>query len=322
MDSLSFIPGLSHTQVHLETRCLLAGSFAVRHEQLPAGEAAFHLLLQGQCQIQIHGGPALRLQAGDLLLLTRGQAHTTLDALADPADPRAPCQLCSHPCGALTLKTLSPLPSVQDVDLLCGRYTWARHASGLLMHALPPVVHVSLRHTPVTEALRALADLLRAEAGQPQPGTTAIVNALGQTLLTSALRVYTQQHPDAANLLALACDPRIGPSIQAVMTNPAHPWTLQELGDKAAMSRATYARQFKARAGDLTVGDFLARVRMTHAALLLAGSTHSLADVAAQSGYQSEAAFSQVFKRLMGDTPGRWRQRHVNAPSADQAASP
>ena len=97
---------------------------------------------------------------------------------------------------------------------------------------------------------------------------------------------------------------------------------LQTLGDRVTryplttgntidMSRATYARQFRERAG-MTVGAFLTDIRMMLASDLLLRTRRTVADIAAEVGYESEAAFGKAFKARRGITPARYR-------SAEQA---
>jgi AraC-like DNA-binding protein len=47
--------------------------------------------------------------------------------------------------------------------------------------------------------------------------------------------------------------------------------------------------------------------RLQLAADRLRGSPESIANIAADVGYESEAAFNRAFKRVTGVTPGRWR---------------
>jgi AraC family transcriptional regulator, alkane utilization regulator len=47
--------------------------------------------------------------------------------------------------------------------------------------------------------------------------------------------------------------------------------------------------------------------RIQLAADRLRSSNDSLAAIAADIGYESEAAFNRAFKRVTGVTPGRWR---------------
>ena len=54
---------------------------------------------------------------------------------------------------------------------------------------------------------------------------------------------------------------------------------------------------------------YLARWRMQLAARLLSDGTATIGEIAGRVGYESEAAFSRAFKRLMGVSPSRWRGR-------------
>ena len=50
---------------------------------------------------------------------------------------------------------------------------------------------------------------------------------------------------------------------------------------------------------------------MQLAARLLADGTSKLSAVAADVGYDSEAAFSRAFKKIVGVAPANWRQRRA-----------
>ncbi|HWT71127.1 MAG TPA: AraC family transcriptional regulator, partial [Oxalicibacterium sp.] len=132
---------------------------------------------------------------------------------------------------------------------------------------------------------------------------------------TMALRGYGEQHPDAANMLTLLSDARLASSVQALLAEPGRDWTIAELGEKAAMSRATYARRFRDCAG-MTVLEFLTQVRMTLAGNLLLQTQRSAADIGMEVGYQSEAAFGKAFQQSMGITPGRYRKQGGSAAAA------
>ncbi|RQR67291.1 AraC family transcriptional regulator [Burkholderia sp. Bp9126] len=313
MDALSQLLLLGRSHVELDVRCLLDGPFAMAHDALPPGEAAFHLLLAGRCRLRGPGGRTLKLAEGDFVLLPTGDAHMIDDAGAAPAATARPLRDLPASGGAvLPVKSNTDAPDDASVDLLCGRFVYERGAGELLMRALPGVLHVGLREASGLAPLQMLTSVLRAEASNLQPGARAIVNALGQALLAYALRAYGRDTQVPSGWLALAADARLGPSIQAVMQAPAQPWTVASLGDVSAMSRATYARHFRAKAGT-SVGAFVTRIRMMHACALLQDTRRGQAEIGQAVGYQSEAAFGKAFRDVFGTTPGRWRRAHRGA---------
>ncbi|SQA54752.1 AraC family transcriptional regulator [Burkholderia cepacia] len=309
MDALSQLLSLGRSHVELDVRCLLGGPFAMPHDPLPPGEAAFHLVLAGTCRLHTAEGRTLQLADGDFVLLPAGGAHELLDAGAGRSRPLA--ALREHGAGGAVLPVKSNLDSTEpggaSVDLLCGRFVYARGAGELLMRTLPHVLHVGLREESGFAPLQLLTSVLRTEASNGQPGAGAIVNALGQALLAYALRAYGRGARVPSGWLALAADARLGPSVQAVLQAPEKPWTVESLGDTSAMSRATYARHFRARAG-MSVGAFVAQIRMMHACALLQDTQRGQAEIGQAVGYQSEAAFGKAFRAVLGTTPGRWRR--------------
>lgn len=310
MDALSQLLSLGRSRVELDVRCLLDGPFAMPHDPLPPGEAAFHLLLAGTCRLRTADGRTLQLADGDFVLLPAGSAHDLFDAGAGRSRSAAPLR-DSHAGGGAVLPVKTNLdsnePDGASVDLLCGRFVYARGAGELLMRTLPHVLHVGLREASGPASLQLLTSVLRTEASNAHPGAGAIVNAFGQALLAYALRAYGRDARVPSGWLALAADARLGQSVQAVLQAPEKPWTVESLGEASAMSRATYARHFREKAG-MSVGAFVAQIRMMHACALLQDSQRGQAEIGQAVGYQSEAAFGKAFRAVLGTTPGRWRR--------------
>jgi AraC-like DNA-binding protein len=92
----------------------------------------------------------------------------------------------------------------------------------------------------------------------------------------------------------------------------ARPWTVQELGDRAGLSRAAFARRFTTLVGRPPLS-YLTWWRLSTAARLLREADAPLASIASQVGYTSQFAFAHAFKREFGVAAGsyrrQWRQR-------------
>lgn len=302
MDALSRFIQLTHPQASLDLRCLFQGPFSIPHDPEPDSQVLFHLVLSGTCLVETDGR-TLTLREGDFILFPRGHAHTIHDP-ASGADTSARKPRTSHD-GMLPLRQTGR--GAAEVDLLCGRFVHEPGSTTLLVRTLPDPLHVSLSDSASFPALQAVIGMMRSEAETRAPGALAIVTALSQALLTLALRVYGQRENAGPGTLTLLSDTRLGPSIQAMLNAPERTWTIDALADLAAMSRATYARHFKARA-DMTVWDFLTRVRMTLACDALTRTRLNAGEIGARVGYQSEAAFGKAFKQQLGMTPAQYRR--------------
>jgi transcriptional regulator GlxA family with amidase domain len=85
------------------------------------------------------------------------------------------------------------------------------------------------------------------------------------------------------------------------------PMSRWKLSEELNTSEDYLSRIFHAHMG-ISLWEYLNRLRIDHAIELLKGTTESVAEVAYRSGYQDQAYFSRVFKRIAGTTPGAVRK--------------
>lgn len=300
MDALTRLLDLADVRGVLDLRCRLAGGFSLDPVDAGPGEAPFHLVLAGRAVMERSGQPALPMEAGDLFVLPRGTRHR----VHDPAR-QAPVAVETDRDGALPIGCNTK--GVAELDLLCGRFTFAPDAGALLFGALPEVLRVRLAHNPAANGPGGIVELFRGEIARMDPGAPAIVTALTQALLVVALRAAWREERVPPSLLALVNDPRLGQAILAMLREPAREWTVAALAEQAAMSRATFARHFEAR-GKLAPREALTLLRMHLAAGLLRRGELTAGAVADRVGYRSESAFGKAFSRAMGVTPARFRR--------------
>jgi AraC family transcriptional regulator len=95
---------------------------------------------------------------------------------------------------------------------------------------------------------------------------------------------------------------------------------LTEIARECALSVSHFARSFKETFG-VSTHKWLIRRRIEHAQGLLRQTTTSIADIAMQSGFGDQAAFTRTFRQIVGASPGRWRRYHsVRAVGPDNPA--
>jgi AraC family transcriptional regulator len=89
--------------------------------------------------------------------------------------------------------------------------------------------------------------------------------------------------------------------------NIGGPITLANLAATAGLSRMYFARQFRAATG-IRPHEYVLRKRIERARQMLAETSDALVDVALSVGFQTQAHFTTVFKRIVGNTPCQWRR--------------
>lgn len=83
--------------------------------------------------------------------------------------------------------------------------------------------------------------------------------------------------------------------------------SLQDIADRYSLSREYISRKFKQEMNE-NISDFIGRIRIEKAKLLLLNPQLRIAQIAEMIGYQDEKYFSKVFKKLVGVSPNQYRK--------------
>jgi AraC-like DNA-binding protein len=256
------------------------GEWIDREPQMDRG--IFHLISAGSCRVEARYLPEpLTLHGGDLIVFPRGAPHTL-------------CQV---------MRSGAEMPP--DTGMLCGEFTSSGSRRNPLLDALPDWFVV--RDNEDSPSLRALGQLLAAESRHSVFGNQVVLNKLSDSLLALAIRSHIVKEPARQGLLAALNDPRLTRALLAMHEHPGRDWSLAELAEVAHLSRTAFCEHFAEVLG-LAPMQYLTEWRMAEALRLLRDPTHSVARIAEQLGYQTEAAFRRAFKRVQGFAPGKVRQ--------------
>ncbi|RFU49377.1 AraC family transcriptional regulator [Paraburkholderia sp. DHOC27] len=330
MDLLSRVLSLIPVSGRLDVRCHFGAPWEIDHGKAAVREIPYHVLLSGQAVLEYGGGPTEQLRAGDIVLFPTGSAHRIHDGSG-----RSPVPAAERREVALMVKENEG--SGPRADILCGRFLIGAVPDRLLREHLPGRLvvrsaqpgdagangasggggngadHSSAEdsHDKSADALTGtrlarLVGLMREESVDEGPGSTALVSHLSAALFALTLRFASTGTAPPHGLLALAARPRLQPAVSAMFDAPEKPWTLDQLAALCNMSRATFVRQFQDVIGR-SATDMLTDIRMTLAGHQLTESSLGIPEIGEMVGYQSNAAFQRVFKRLIGVTPSRYR---------------
>jgi AraC-like DNA-binding protein len=257
-----------------------------------------HIVNDGQFELQLEGDRAThRYQRGDVILLPAVRPHVIRAGNRVPARP---------------LASIDMRPDVVRDHIgtrwLAGTFSFDASRGAQLLQRLPPIIELRGAGSQSLEWLDVSAAMLMQENTNPSQGSREMLSRILDLLFIQILRAWAAR-PDATPAwLTGAMDPVIGDAITAIHANPAHPWTIERLADKSNLSRSAFAERFVKRVGTPPAA-YIAQVRLETAADLLQNTTQSIGAIAAQVGYDSEAAFSRAFSKRYTMPPSRWRRR-------------
>lgn len=297
MDPLADMFAAMHVRDALYARLEARAPWGV---SLAAGQAArFGLVVRGRCRLEAEGH-AVEVREGDCFVLAHGSPYVLRDA---PLTPTVSCwSVVRDRVGGVVELGGSGEPAT----LLCGWFQFDPAAARPLTDLLPPLIHVRMDASR-SRALEGTLQLLAMETLQPGLGSGLVVSRLADILFVQAVRAHVAASgQDEAGWLGALADARLGAALRAMHQDMARPWTVDALASTARLSRSAFALRFRQRVGQSPL-EYLTRWRMVKAAQLLRQQRLSLGQVAAEVGYESEAAFSKAFKRQIGQAPGAWR---------------
>jgi AraC family transcriptional regulator len=153
-----------------------------------------------------------------------------------------------------------------------------------------------------------LSQVLRTAVIDIQRLDRSTENAMRLALMASLVETLAPPVHETEKKRAVAAFPkwRLMRVLKYIETNIGEPITLANLAATVGLSRMYFAKQFRATTG-IRPHDFVLRKRIERAQQLLAATSEALVDIALSVGFQTQAHFTTVFKKITGTTPYQWR---------------
>ena len=263
--------------------------------------ALFHYLSRGSATLALKGGRKLRMTEGDFVVFTRGEPHVIYSdrrtkpfSVLDLDRPPAHLGVVRHGGSAQPFSTM-----------ICGRFVLSRPSRGNVLELLPPVL---LLKPKVDGAwLQAVLQRMVSESALARPGQRVALSRMTEVLFVEVLRSWIESlGPGEGGWLGAMADPQIGQALQLIHEQPERPWTLRDLGHRVGLGRSVFSARFTKLVGQ-SMHRYLTARRIAEAAFMLETSDEGIARIAARVGYETATAFSKLFHRHHGLSPGRYR---------------
>jgi AraC-like DNA-binding protein len=265
------------------------------------GRASFHLILRGHCWLHIDRRKSVELGANDAVFLLRDLPHSLT---AEPAPGPA--------CAPRPMQPMNP-PLDGGTGLACGFFDFDGLPAELLADAFPDCLLLRA-DTPALQSVKPLFALILAEAERENADASPLIARLTEMLFFYLLREMAQGEDIAAGLLAVASRPRFAPLLERLLRDPGRDWSADEMARLVNMSRASFFKHFIDTCGQ-PPAQFLLGLRMQIAARRLRGG-ESVLRAAEHVGYQSQAAFTRAFKKVIGEQPGAYQRTRLRSGTA------
>lgn len=285
-------------------RAELSAPWGIRVNSLP--HAAFHVVIRGNCWLNVDGlQQPVPLTGGDLVVIPQGHGHSLRHDLNSPV--------------LMLEEVLAMRPSDRQniiyfggggmaTTLVCGYFYFEDWGYNPLLAALSPLILIKGEDGRAVEWLDATLQFIACETRSNRPGAETVITRLCDVLFIQSVRAFIANLKDGdRSWLQALKDPNIGLAVGTIHRYPEVSWTVDSLARQVCMSRSAFAASFKSLVGEPPL-HYLTRVRMHKAVSLLRSSRDNLKQIAEQVGYESEAAFSNAFKRWHGKSPGEYRR--------------
>jgi AraC-like DNA-binding protein len=314
MDVLSDVIAIMRTGRPRSARVEWRAPWGQRFPSAP-GSAGFQVVLQGSSWLLPADGPPIALSVGDVLFFPHGDGYAMADHPSTPVgEPR--CNPLTEEGDLFAAAVAGAGGTGAATVLLCGGYQLDPSRAHPFLRGLPDMVHLPAK-LGLHPELRAAVDLLGAEIHNPRLGAATVVSSLLDMLLLFIRRAWIQAEPQHCTIHGWAqalADPGVSTALDAMHRDPARSWTVAELGSRAGLSRAAFARRFASLVGQPPL-TYLTWWRLASAGRLLRESDAPLSEIAARVGYGSEFAFADAFKREYGMAPGKFRREACPLPA-------
>lgn len=295
------------------------GTAAIAAAIMPGAEhvISFHVVLSGGCWATVAGSDVapVWLEAGDVVVFPGG-APNVLSSSPGVRGKANPLAMYYRPVDELLpFELIHGGDGAEQTRFVCGFLGCDVRPFNPLLAALPPMLRISMMQDAM--GIAALFRMALAEGRAGRAGSETVLARLSEVMFVEVLRRHLETlPPDAGGWLTGLRDPHLGAVLRLIHSRPAEAWTLHSLARAAGLSRSVLASRFSAQMA-ISPMHYLANWRMQLAARQLEDPRRSIAQVAADVGYESEAAFHRAFKKLVGIPPGAWRRnRSIGAKPA------
>lgn len=268
--------------------------------------ARFHYVARGSCWARIGECEPQLLQAGDIIIIPHGARQILSDTPERPPIPLEKAYDIADYNGS-GLFEFGENPSLNNTRLVCGHFEFEESFRHPLIDNLPRFILRNENNGPEFSWLKDSLRFMSHTAVESREGGSAIIKRLSEVIFIQAIRHWQSDQSGRHGFLAALDDPNISKCLRSFHDGIAEQWSIDSMARESGLSRTLFYNRFKQYL-DMTPMQYVTSWRMQNARQMLITEGLSIDRAAQRVGYDSTAAFSKVYKRTMGFSPGEHRR--------------
>jgi AraC-like DNA-binding protein len=249
----------------------------------------FHYIVAGRMVAHVLGGEPVELGPGEIVLLPRNDLHVLGSAFGLTPQPASDVVMPDPGAG---IWRVTYGGGGEETHIVCG-YLGGASDQNPLIASLPPLLTLNVAETPGGAWIAQSFAFAAQQLADGAAGGATVISKLSELMFVEAVRRYIEAlPPEETGWLAGLRDPAVGRAMALMHTRAAENWTAEALASEVR---------------------YLTNWRMQAAAQRLRDTRQTIAQIAYDVGYESEAAFTRAFRREMGQPPAAWRRQAAPA---------
>ncbi len=195
----------------------------------------------------------------------------------------------------------------KTTQIICGSYHLTSNMSLPFFSLLPNYIHLTNEDMSRYPELGQAIQVIIREDSTTHLGSDLIIARMIDILLVLIIRFWLENYDsESVGWLMATHHVKLGKVLSIIHERPEEKWTADSLAKETGISRTKLFTTFTKIVGISPI-QYLTNWRIDLSKKLLTTSNLSILEIANSVGYESEASFGRIFKKIEKNSPGKFR---------------
>ena len=203
---------------------------------------AYHVVTEGRCYTNLIGEEPIAVEAGEVIVFTKGDQHVLSSSPGMRADPDAPSAHDAMSGNQLPFLINLGGDGSTTARFVCGFLACDAQPFNPLLDNLPPIIKTGVPQGGDHGWLGQFIRVAMMESAEKRAGGESVLAKLSELMFIEVVRRHLEAlPPEQAGWLAGLRDPFVGKALSLMHAKPARKWTIEDLAKDVGLSRSVLA---------------------------------------------------------------------------------